>query len=60
MDFSKDSKPPAVGGIKVPKEDVGIQTRSPTPPTFATEWEEGVRSTVWNPGYLPQPFPTGK
>ena len=28
--------------------------------TFLTEWEEAVRRTVFQPGYLPQPFPTGQ
>lgn len=27
--------------------------------TFETEWEENVRKTVFQPGYLPQPFPAG-
>ena len=27
--------------------------------TFETEWEEGVRKSVFQPGYLPQPFPVG-
>ena len=27
--------------------------------TFETEWEENVRKSVFQPGYLPQPFPVG-
>ena len=27
--------------------------------TFAAEWEESVRCSVFRPGYLPQPFPVG-
>merc|ERR1712025_1276221 len=27
--------------------------------TFETEWEEQVRKSVFQPGYLPQPFPVG-
>ena len=41
---------------------VGIQTEeqpSPSPPPFYEEWSEGVRRSVWQPGYLPQPEPTG-
>jgi len=30
-----------------------------SPPPFTTEWEEGVRRSVWQPGYLPQPEPPG-
>ena len=28
--------------------------------TFLTEWEEAVRRTVFQPGYLPQPYPVGQ
>ena len=27
--------------------------------TFDTEWEESIRKTVFQPGYLPQPLPVG-
>ena len=27
--------------------------------TFETEWEENVRKSVFQPGYLPQPYPVG-
>ena len=27
--------------------------------TFDTEWEENIRKTVFQPGYLPQPLPAG-
>jgi hypothetical protein len=31
-----------------------------SPPPFLTEWEEAVRRTVWQPGYIPQPEPPGR
>ena len=42
---------------------IGLQTEelaSPSPPPFYLEWEGGVRRSVWQPGYLPQPEPTGR
>ena len=51
--------------LQVKREEgvsISVQTdppRSPSPPPFYTEWEEGVRKSVWQPGYLPQPKPPG-
>ena len=50
------------GAVKPEGVSVSIQTESPpspSPPPFYTEWEEGVRRSVWQPGYLPQPEPPG-
>ena len=52
-----DLLPPAglLSGVSV-----SCQTSPRTsPPPFTTEWEEGVRRSVWQPGYLPQPEPPG-
>ena len=39
---------------------VSVQTEPASPPPFYSEWEEGVRRSVWQPGYLPQPEPPGE
>ena len=38
------------------RSEAGCQT---CPPLFYTEWEEAVRRTVWQPGYIPRPEPPG-
>ena len=41
-------------------EEMEEGEEEPVKQTFLTEWEEGVRRTVFQPGYLPQPYPTGQ
>ncbi len=59
QEFLLKSEPGAAEPAALMRESrsLGCQT---SPPPFHTEWEEAVRRTVWQPGYIPQPEPPGQ
>jgi hypothetical protein len=59
QEFLLKSEPGATEPAALMRESrsAGCQT---SPPPFHTEWEEAVRRTVWQPGYIPQPEPPGQ
>ena len=47
------------GGQRVAGREAATQTESGPEEAFSEEWEERVRTSVFLPGYLPQPQPPG-